>query len=555
MQPGFVEGNLAEMRKYLDEYGGNLSPEEWRKIHDKPEPAAAPGVFGDFENIENEETDENGFLPLVPFEPSKRENLPMFPVDCLPRSIADYIKAVSESIQVAPDMVATSVLASVATAVQGKYMVHPWGDWMEPLNLYAVTIAEPSERKSPVFKEVTRPIEEYEENVNRDMSPMIEEQKTQIELLEGRIAQAKKAALSKDAGEDCLEILRGLQGQLAQKQEEELTPVRLWTNNSTPESIVSLLAKHGGKMGVFSAEGSTVFAIAGGRYSDGKADLGVFLDGFSGDTIRVTRVSRPEETIKNPALTLNLMIQPDAIREVMENASFKGAGFLARFLYCFPRSMVGHRKFRVEPVSDHIRETYSHSLKSLLNLHDKEPFKLELTPEAIQAAEHLHNEIEQRLKDDLEPIEQWAGKWHGQIFRIAGIIHCLKCVEQYRTAHKFPEELPIDRETVLNAQRIGRYYLEHAKAAFSMGSLTDTDAEKDAKAIWKKLKGKREISRRDLHQMVKGRTGFEKSEGLDAGLEELERRHYIRMGDSRNSQNSQKSRGRHSTVILINPKA
>ena len=158
MQPGFVESNLAELKKQLDEVGGLVTPEEWTAIH-----AAAQGRFENFENIENGVADENGFLPLEPFEPSTRENLPMFPVDRLPQGVADYIKAVSESVQVAPDMIATSVLASAATAVQRKYMVHPVADWMEPLNLYAVTIAEPSERKSPVFQEVTRPIEEYEE--------------------------------------------------------------------------------------------------------------------------------------------------------------------------------------------------------------------------------------------------------------------------------------------------------------------------------------------------------------------------------------------------------
>ena len=511
--------------------------------------------FGD---IGDGVTDENGFLPLAPFEPSTRENLPMFPVDRLPQGIAEYVKAVSESVQVAPDMVATSVLASAATAVQGKYMVHPVSDWMEPLNLYAVTIAEPSERKSPVFKEVTRPIEEYEGAINQEMSPLIDEWKMEIKILEGRISQAEKAAIAgKSGGEGSLENLRDLQGQLAAKREEELKPVKLWTDNSAPESIISLLANHGGKMGVFSAEGSTVFSIAGGRYSDGKADLGAFLNGFSGDTIRVTRVSRPEETIKNPALTLNLMVQPQAIQKVMENADFNGTGFLARFLYCFPRSMIGGRKFMTKPVGERIRKSYSHYLNFLLDLHsaDKESHILELTPEALGEAERFHNELERRLKDDLEPVEKWAGKWHGQIFRIAGIIHCLKAVEQHPQTRKLPEESPIDRETVLNAQEIGRYYLEHAKAAFSMGSLTDTDAEKDAKAIWRKLKGKREISKRDLYQMMKQRAGFERADNLNAGLEELERRHYIRMGDTQYPQNTQKSRGRPSVVILINPKA
>ena len=211
--------------------------------------------------------------------------------------------------------------------------------------------------------------------------------------------------------------------------------------------------------------------------------------------------------------------------------------------------MVGGRRFITEPIGERVRESYRHCLNFLLDLHstDKQSYILELTPQALGEAERFHNELEQRLKDDLEPVEKWAGKWHGQIFRIAGIIHCLRCAEQYRTAHKFPEELPIDRETVLNAQEIGRYYLEHAKAAFDMGSLTDTAAERDAKAIWKKLKSKREISKRDLHRLCMGRAGFEKADGMNDGLAELERLGYIRM------ETKQGARGRASQIICVNP--
>lgn len=492
----------------------------------------------------------NGFSPLERFEPSTRENLPAFPVDCLPRGIATYIKAVSESIQVSPDMAATVALGTAATTVQGKYVVHPVGDWREPLNIFAATIAPPSERKSPVYKEETRPIEIWERATNEEISPLVAEWRSNVKILEGKIANAEKVCISGKGGEDSLETLRGLQAQLEALKQEEVKPVRLLADDSTPESIINLLANNNGKMSVFSPEGSTVFAIAGGRYSDGKANLGAFLNGYSGDTIRVTRVSRPEETIRNPALTLNLMIQPKAIQKVMENADFEGTGLLARFLYCFPRSMVGHRAFRVTPVSEQTRAEYTHTLNFLLDLNNavKEPYSLELTPEAVQEAERMHNEIERRLTDDLEPIAAWAGKWHGQIFRIAGITHCLKCVEQYGGA-KVPEELPIDRETVLNAQKIGRYYLEHAKAAFSMGSLSDTDAERDAKAIWQKLKGKREISKRDLHRLCMGRAGFEKADGMNAGLDELTRRGYIRV------ETKQGARGRASQTIFVNPTA
>ena len=80
----------------------------------------------------------------IPFD---EISLPDFPVDALPDAIADYVNAVAESTQTPPDMAATAALAIVALTMQGKYKVRGKDDWVEPVNLYAVNVAEPAERK------------------------------------------------------------------------------------------------------------------------------------------------------------------------------------------------------------------------------------------------------------------------------------------------------------------------------------------------------------------------------------------------------------------------
>ncbi len=84
----------------------------------------------------------------IPFD---EISLPPFPVDALPDAIADYVNAVAESTQTPPDMAATAALAVVALTMQGKYKVRGKDDWVEPVNLYAVNVAEPAERKSAVI--------------------------------------------------------------------------------------------------------------------------------------------------------------------------------------------------------------------------------------------------------------------------------------------------------------------------------------------------------------------------------------------------------------------
>lgn len=73
---------------------------------------------------------------------------PTFPVDAFPPAIRDYVLAVAETTQTPVDMAATAALAVLALCQQGKYRIKGKDDWIEPLNLFTVIVAESSERKS-----------------------------------------------------------------------------------------------------------------------------------------------------------------------------------------------------------------------------------------------------------------------------------------------------------------------------------------------------------------------------------------------------------------------
>jgi Protein of unknown function (DUF3987) len=91
-----------------------------------------------------------------------------------------------------------------------------------------------------------------------------------------------------------------------------------------------------------SAEGG-VFDIIGGRYNGNVPNLDVWLKGHSGDPIRIDRKGRPPEYIPRPALTLGLMMQPDVLKSIAAQKTFRGRGLLARFMYAMPVSKVGRR--------------------------------------------------------------------------------------------------------------------------------------------------------------------------------------------------------------------
>lgn len=107
---------------------------------------ALPDSFGGFGGFEGES--ENEFSP---FQAAKTDKLPPFPEPCLPGPLWDMTAAMAENLQTAGDMFGTNLLAACAICLQGKFSVNPKPGWLEPLNLYTVTIARPSERKSPAL--------------------------------------------------------------------------------------------------------------------------------------------------------------------------------------------------------------------------------------------------------------------------------------------------------------------------------------------------------------------------------------------------------------------
>lgn len=449
------------------------------------------------------------------------------------------------------------MIAVASLAIQTKYAICPVEGWIEPLNLYMVIVARPSERKSPVMREVMAVVYRYTSEYNEENKQRIEEYNTEKEVLLKKISNAKQelASMKKSKKMVTMEELKALQNDYDELA--EVAPLRLVADDITPEALISLMYENGGKMAIVSTEGG-IFDMAAGRYSD-KTNIDVFLKAYSGDPIMVDRKGRSNEYIENPALTILLTVQHSVIEEIMNNKEMKGRGFVARFLYSLPVSRIGRRSYRVKPIPEKVKHDFNDLMYRLLQIPDiGEPRILHLSEEADKLAEEFFQEIEEGLTDELEEIEGWAGKLHGQTMRIAGVFHCCEHVEN-------SYNVPVSGETMENAIGMGRYFLAHAKAAFAIMGLSDPPEVKDAKYILKRIdeSGLHEISKRDLFDLCRNKNGMEKVEGMDPGLNELVRRGYIRIfkantksqnpQNPQNPQNLQNKGGRPSWIIEVNP--
>jgi hypothetical protein len=278
------------------------------------------------------------------------------------------------------------------------------------------------------------------------------------------------------------------------KQEEinkhqDIKSIRLICGDVTPEALTSLLADNNGRMAMFSAEGG-IFDILKGLYSQ-VTNIDTFLKAHCGDSIRVDRKGRPAEFIDKPCLTTLLFIQPDVLRELIGNDTFRGRGLVARFLYVYPQSTVGSRKYKTQPIPQEVEQRYRQLCEDMLDDSLQEPKTLTLSQEAETISEQFYNELEPRLgKDgDLEHMADWSGKLHGEVLRIAGLLHVVSNASLNGKGYSdipFEDYLAITGKTMADAVELGQYFLAHAIACY--GILGGSEAERGAVYILEKLK-------------------------------------------------------------------
>lgn len=435
--------------------------------------------------------------------PFDEYDLPVFPVDALPETVRRHVLAVAESTQTSVDMAAVEALGIVSLCCQGKYFIQGNADWAEPLNTYMVVIMEPAERKSSVLSMMIRPVEEYEKEENsRRNAGIIESQMVLSRLEKEKRSLVERASKGKATEEE----VRAKATEIAKY--EPIKPLRLFVDDVTSEKLTSVLAENKGRAAVVSAEGG-IFDIISGLYSR-NVNIDVFLKGHNGDTIRVDRIGRASESIIHPALTMVLAVQPEVLNGLMSNNTFRGRGLTARFLYAMPKSTVGSRSFSTKPIPEGVRARYQALIETILS-GDNEQEPISLDDGAREVLEDLFNEIEGRLKGDLAEISDWAGKFVGAVLRISGILHVMK----YPKDSMFDA---VDRETMEHAVIIGRYFLAHAKAAYSlMGADT---VNKDAQHLLSFIKRERlaEFSRRDAMRLCRS---FKTADSLQPVLNRL----------------------------------
>jgi putative DNA primase/helicase len=456
-----------------------------------------------------------------------RNETPEITPELLPGVFGQYAAELAEGLQVSPTMPVLFTLSVLSLALQRKFIVSPHGDdYAEPVCIWAAILADSGERKSAVIQRLNAPVLLWEAKRKDEMASDITEADTLRAINQRRIEKLQSDAAKEDSPVRRGELVREI-SQLRDQTPEPKLPPRLFTGDTTAERLQQMLMEHNGKMAVMTDEGG-IFSVMAGIYTGGEAYVDVFLQGYSGTTVRVDRGSRTA-IIDRPALTFGIGIQPQLIQDMQTSAKrkFRSSGLFARFFWGFPASNIGKRDMgRRGTISTEIANRYRAAVLGLLDIQpsindlgEESERMLTLDDEAREAWIVFAQYIEDNQGEGgrLESMRDWCAKLPGGALRLAGLLHLAE--------HGMRNGAEVSVDTMRRAVALCERMIPHAVAVFDMVG-ADPGME-DAKVLWRWIErqGKAEFNRSDIHRAFHNR--FAKMDRLIAALDLLKGRALI----------------------------
>lgn len=398
--------------------------------------------------------------PLVP-EKMKPEP---YPLNALGSVLGEAAGAIAEGVQVSPAMAGQSVLAAAALAAQPFANVIIDGRTY-PLNLFCLTIAESGDRKSGTDNVATLPHVKRQRELFEDYK-----QSYDYYLNEREAFNTSRQEVLKSKRKEGREAIAKALMELGAPPEPPIAPTLL-CQEPTLEGLQKSFAGGQCSQGLFSDEGGTFFgghAMNRDNAQKSIAGLSTFWDGK--DIHRLRAGEGESVSIKNPRLSIHLMVQPVIAQRVLSDGLLSGQGFLARFVMSAPQSLAGRREYKEIDLSTNEAVKRYHSLMTRLLEAEQpkdldgtlQPRELQVTGEAKAFWVDAYNEIEEALapSGDYVEMKATATKVAEQIARIAGVLTIIDDAQAER----------VTGETMSRAIVLGDWYLTEALRLTKQGS-------------------------------------------------------------------------------------
>ena len=449
----------------------------------------------------------------------------------LPEKIGELTDAISRQFQIDSVIPFGQMMGCIAAATQGKITCGIFPDWIEHSSFYVMTIAETGDGKSQTMSLLRKPIDAFEAQLQSDARSLYslrnaehEIAKSQLEAIQKSMANTKSKSPASQA-----DLIAGLE----KVKETKPDPIPRLTigGDVTPDSLTDLLAQNG-SLAILDAEGTLYSHLSGKRHGTSSA-WETFLQAYTGDPIKVSRIGRDGGSVINPHLVINTSIQPKVWREIQSDENAVGRGAVGRFIVFNARSNLGYRDVDAaqnHPIDPDLISYYEKKILQILNI--KEPRKLSLTPEQLEIFTDWRREHEPTLRDPDNKLDGFGARLAGMTIRNA----------MFFTIFENPDAHELDTSCLQAALDLSAYLIEQRKQADEIKErspeqrILDHIAKRKSEFERRQKSGdigdaseRFSLSKRDVQQDMKQQSWLKdgKSEALDRALNNLEMKNWL----------------------------
>lgn len=470
-----------------------------------------------------------------------------FPVDVLPKGMAEAVREVAEAVQVDAAIPATAFLGVAAGTLGARTKVVITDTWQRYANLYLTVVADSGDGKSPGFSPAMGPLEVFSDQLHAEADEAKRLAKVRLPILKQRLMQMQKGI--DDPGSVAIAEMMDLQQMIDDSEADLGRDIRATVDDVTPEQLERLLADNGGVLTAWNDEGALLAHMLG-MYAP-NPNLGVFLKAWDGSTIESDRKGgagspATKVLIKNPRLTVVAAVQPTVIERLGEprHRDLVGRGVVGRLLIAWPQSRAGTRMLAGrEDATYRAVPAWNDKIATMLTTEDS---TVVFDPEARQVFLRWHDRVERSIKEGcaLSEIRAFAVKTRDAVPRFAGLFARIEGSSLVRVEH------------VQRGIELGEYYLAHADAVFESWSSGHVNI---ARKLLAKLRRQHDLAMSEGGAVFTvrdaARWAREKTEDVIAALEVLEQHGYVRPTDpnTRFGVAGQRAVGMKSPYVYANP--
>lgn len=436
---------------------------------DGPPPVASEGIPSEGTNGDGVSTHgttaDASWPPLRIGEPPSVEP---FPIDVLPRAVADLVAEGAMAIGCPCDFLAVPVLAVAGGAVGRSVSLMLKAGYFAPPVVFAACVGPPSDGKTPALKIAAAPLRRIDDALALEHEHSIKQWEAECDRVGSNGKKSRPTAPPR--------------------------PRRIDIDDVTMEALPLILADNPRGLVMIRDELSAL-VLGLNQFKSGKgSDRASLLKIWSGDAFKKDRVAHENNApirCPHPSLAIVGGMTPDMMGELADPRG-RADGFTDRFLFTFPNSP-SIPSWTNAGVPDDVAEGWADVVERLwsrpLDIRDGRsvPHVARMTPRAETAWRRLYDEHSTEMNDPGFP-PSMRGPW-GKLREYAGRLALILALLDHAADPTVDAVAVPDASErhIENAWRLVAYFKSHARrvhAAVSLGVSSPEAAAAKAVIGW-----------------------------------------------------------------------